>query len=162
LIVYPAIADLSQWVLTITGLKPGKYQVGIDGVNVAVVSSDELGKGWNMGLLEKGSVAEQCRKILMQVRDKERLVGKWRQQAALGAGLEAVIGGMNNCSGLRKKVVGTTNIPDANSLRVVLEKLNSQILEADAKIRETAHPQSHHFVVAPFRTVETLTQMDGS
>jgi len=100
----------------------------MDGVDVAIVSAEELAKGWNMGLLERGPVAEQCRGILAQVSDKDRLVSQWRKQSAEAATLRG-----------------------DNSLRDSMEKLNVRILAVDAKIRQAAQPKPHHFDVAPSR-----------
>lgn len=125
LIVYPPIAELSQWILTVTGLKTGRYQVAIDGADVAGVTADELSKGWNMGTLAKGAVADQCRKILQSVATKENYVNLWRVQAKAQA-----------------------QKPD-DSVRAKMDELNKQVLEADAKIREAAQPKSHHFIITP-------------
>lgn len=124
LIVYPSIADCSQWMLTVTRLKAGHYQLVIDGVDVAVVTAEELAMGWNMGTLDKGPVASQGREILNKVALKERLVSQWRQQAAILA-----------------------KTPDDKSLRTALDKLNTQILDADAAIRNAAQPKRHRFAV---------------
>jgi len=126
LIVYPAIADCSQWMLTIAGLKAGRYQVSLDGTVVATVTADELAKGWNMGTLEQGAVAKQGQEILLRVANKEHLVSQWRQQSAALA-----------------------KTPGEKSLQAAMDNLNAQILAADAKIREAAQPKPHHFVVTP-------------
>ena len=125
LIVYPAIADCSQWLLTVTKLKPGSYQVSMDGTALATITADELAKGWNMGTLDKGAVAEQGRGILQRVAAKASLVQQWRAKASANA-----------------------KTPD-ESLRTEMDKLNEKVLAADAKIRETAQPKSHHFVITP-------------
>ena len=124
IIVYPSIAELSQWILTVTGLKSGPYQVSIDGVPVARVSADELAHGWNMGLLEEGPVADQCRRILQLVTIKESWVSQSRDLA----------------HALAKKCYGSQRI---------LDELNQRVLEADAKIREAAQPKSRHFSITP-------------
>ena len=126
-IIYPSIEELSQWILTVTGLKAGQYQVQIDGAVVASVSGDELGKGWNMGLLTKGAVAEQCKNILQLVAIKENFVSKWRGRSQ----------------------VAVQNHND--SLRAGLDQLNGQILKADADIRAAAQPQNRHFIIAPLK-----------
>ncbi len=127
LVVYPAVADLSQWITTVTGLKAGSYQVEMDGIPVARVTGDELGKGWNMGLLEKGPVADQCRQILSLVGAKENSVSLWRQNY-----------------GIRFKDPNATFAAYATP-----EKVNQQVLEADAKIREAAQPKPHRFSITP-------------
>ena len=120
-----SISGLSQYMLTVSGLKSDKYDVSIDGTAVATVSSAELAKGWNMGLLDKGPVANQCRSILQLVSAKEGLVGLWR--------------------GVSKTVA--TN--GSQEQKDQLVKLTAQIKEADGKIREAAQPKSHHFELVP-------------
>jgi lysophospholipase L1-like esterase len=129
LVVSPAVADLSQWILTVKGLKGGDYLVEMDGANVAKVAANELDKGWNMGLLEKGPVADQCRQILNLVGDKENQVSAWRRNSGILFNNPAVN-------------FGAAETP---------EKLGQRVLEADARIRAAAQPKSHRFVVAPVK-----------
>jgi lysophospholipase L1-like esterase len=119
--VLDSIANLSQYMLTVSGLKSDSYDVSIDGVKVATVSSDELAKGWNMGLLEKGPVADQCRSILSLVRTKGNLVGQWRS--------------------VSKAVAKDATQEQKDQLAKIL----AQVKEADGKIREGAQPKSRHF-----------------
>ncbi|MFA7158629.1 MAG: GDSL-type esterase/lipase family protein [Kiritimatiellia bacterium] len=127
LIIYPSIKDLSQWILKVTGLKAGSYRVNIDGVAVADVTADELAAGWNMGVLDKGPVADQCRLILQKVDDKERIVSEWRTLSA-----------------------ACDKQPSSSQLDA-LEKLNKQVLEADTEIRKAAQPKAHHFALSPVK-----------
>jgi len=117
------IADLSQYLLTVTGLKADRYDVAIDGIKVATVPAADLAKGWNMGTLDKGPVADQCRAILQLVNAKEGLVWQWR-----GVSRNVTQGG------------------DAQQ-KEQLAKLTQQVQEADAKIRAAAQPKPHHFEV---------------
>lgn len=132
LVILPSIEDLSQWVLIIKNIKAGNYDVSLDRVKIATVSSAELEKGWNMGLLEKGPAAEQCRQILSLVSEKERLVSQWRAKSASAA--------------------KTSDEAD----RLVLEQMLKQILDADKKIKEAAQPKMHHFVLVPAHSGKNL------
>ncbi len=120
-----SIANLSQYMLTVSGLKSDKYDVSIDGIKVATVSTAELAKGWNMGLLNKGPVADQCRSILQLVGSKENMVNQWR--------------------GLSKAVA----IGGTQEQKEQLAKLAAQVKDADGKIREAAQPKSRHFELVP-------------
>lgn len=128
--VMGGIASLSQHMLTVSGLKTDNYDVSIDGVKVATVPSAELAKGWNMGLLDKGPVADQCRSILQLVSAKEGLVGQWR-------GLS--------------KATATAGTPEQKEQLV---KLTAQVKEADGKIRDAAQPKKHHFELVPAKTAK--------
>ncbi|HNS33126.1 MAG TPA: GDSL-type esterase/lipase family protein [bacterium] len=128
--VLPSMEELSRWILTIKEIKPGNYRITVDGVEVAVVSSVELDKGWNMGLLEKGPVADQCRLILELVSEKEKLVGLWRAKSK-----SASVG----------KILSETD-------KASLEEMAKQVLDADAKIKIAAKPAVHRFVISPADT----------
>lgn len=117
----PFVADLSQYLLTVTGLKAGAYDLSIDGVKVAQVTSEQLAAGFNMGTLAKGPIADQCRSILSLVNAKEGIVGQWRALS---------------------KVVAQGG---DDKQRAELEKLTAQTREADARIRAAAQPVIHHF-----------------
>jgi len=124
LAITDCVEKLSQYILTVSGLKADKYDVSIDGVIVGTVPAADLAKGWNMGLLEKGPIADQCRSILQLVGSKEGVVGQWRNVS------KAVQGG------------------DA-SQKEQFEKLTQQTKDADAKIRAAAQPKPHHFELVP-------------
>jgi lysophospholipase L1-like esterase len=128
--VLDSIANLSQYMLAVSGLKSDKYDVSIDGVKVATVSSAELAKGWNMGLLDKGPVADQCSSILQLVGAKEVLVGQWR--------------------GVSKAAAKDATQEQKDQLA----KLAAQVKEADGKIREAAKPKSRHFELVPAKTAK--------
>jgi lysophospholipase L1-like esterase len=117
------VSDLSQYLLTVTGLKPGTYDLVIDGVGVARVTAEQLSAGFNMGMLDKGPVANQCRSILSLVSAKEGIVGQWRAVSKAAAAGDV-------------------------AQKAQLEKLTAQTLEADAKIRAAARPVPHHFQIA--------------
>ncbi len=123
--VADSIANLSQYLLTVTGLKADRYDVSVDGVKVATVSAAELAKGWNMGLLDKGPIADQCRSILQLVEAKEYGVGRWR--------------------GLSKAVATSGGQEQKDQLAEATIKVK----ESDAKIREAAQPKSHHWELVP-------------
>jgi lysophospholipase L1-like esterase len=128
--VLESIANLSQYMLTVSGLKEDSYDVSIDGIKVATVSSSELAKGWNMGLLDKGPIADQCRSILQLVGAKEGVVGQWRNLSKAAA-------------------------KDATQeQKDQLAKLTAQVKEADGKIRDAAKPKSHRFELVPAKSAK--------
>jgi len=100
--------------------------VSVDGIKTATVSSDILEKGWNMGLLEKGPVADQCRQIQTLVATKEQIVAQWRGESR------------------RVYTAKATGQPDLS----VLEGISKQLLDADKNIRDAAQPKTHHFTIA--------------
>ncbi len=130
LVILPSMEDLSQWLITVKNIRAGDYDVTIDGIKVATVPSAALEKIWNMGFMDKGPVADQCRQILLLVSQKEQVVSQWRAKS---------------------KAVLTTTVPtDAD--KAAIEQLLKQVLDADVRIRESAQPKVHHFVIAPARS----------
>ncbi|HOK57039.1 MAG TPA: GDSL-type esterase/lipase family protein [bacterium] len=124
LIIYPQIADLSQWILKIENLKKGEYEIFIDGVSVATVSSEELKNGWNLSTVFKGPVYQQCLEVLSAISLKENLVSEWRKLSSLQA----------------------KSPTEENKTK--LQNLTEQILQADQKIKETAQPKIHNFTIS--------------
>ncbi len=102
--------------------------MSMDNVKIATVSSDMLANGWNMGLLEKGPVADQCGQILLLVFLKEQIVSQWRAKS---------------------REVSATTVP-VETDRLALDQMMKQILDADKKIKAAAQPKAHHFVLVPY------------
>lgn len=127
LVIYPQIVDLSQWILKIENLKKGDYEVFIDGISVATVSSEELKKGWNMSTVLKGPVYEQCLHVLSAISAKENLVSEWR------------------------KVSSALFKTPTEENKTKLQELTDQILQADRKIKEIAKPKFHNFLISQIK-----------
>lgn len=135
LALYPAILELSQYTLTVKGLKEGTYQLTINNAPVARLTAKELGSGVNLTNLgpagfgpQANPIATKSRAILAAVALKEGLVGQWR---ALSQQAHAA------------------KPPDGikDRLADVLKKVE----EADGKIREAAKPQKLHFELTPVK-----------
>jgi lysophospholipase L1-like esterase len=129
---YPAILDLSQYTLKVTGLK-GSVSLKVNGIPTATLTAQELEAGVNLTALgpapqakEVHPMAAQMRAILAAVSAKEGIVGQWRglSQRAHAAGADP-------------------------GLKDQLAALTQKVEEADQKIREAARPQKLHFELAP-------------
>ncbi len=125
----PDVLELSQYTLKVTGLKPAKYELKIDGVPVATLGEAELAAGINLTALGPGPqpnqvnpIVAQSRAILNAVAGKEHLVGQWRanSQKAYAAGA-------------------------APELKDQLAAQLPTVEQADEKIRAAAQPQKHRF-----------------
>lgn len=68
------LSDLNVYGLKVTGLAAGNYAVGIDGVEIASFTADELAKGVNLGNIAKGPVYEQSQKVFNLINQKNGLV----------------------------------------------------------------------------------------
>jgi lysophospholipase L1-like esterase len=130
---YPAILDLSQYTLKVTGLAGSTYSLKINGIAAATLSAKELEAGVNLTAFgatpqakEVNPIVAQMRGILGAVNAKEGIVGQWRglSQRAHAAGADP-------------------------ALKEQLAALTAKVEEADAKIREAAKAQKLHFELAP-------------
>jgi lysophospholipase L1-like esterase len=130
----PLSEKLNQYLLTVTGLKAQKCDVAIDGVKVATVSAEELGKGWNMSELTEGPIAAQCQDILTLIQKKEvavsayRDVSKWTGPAWL---------------------VNDPTADVAGKQKAELDRLMKNVMAASAAVNAAAQPKPHHFEIAP-------------
>jgi hypothetical protein len=77
--MFPEIPDLSRYLFTIRGLRPGAYTVTIDGTVVATVQADELAGGWNATMLSRGPIFNQCRSVLAKIEAKVNQVDLYRR-----------------------------------------------------------------------------------
>lgn len=60
----PEIHQLSRWMLTVSDLPSGTYQVTIDGKPAAKVTEKDLAAGWNLASVYEGAIAERSAKII--------------------------------------------------------------------------------------------------
>lgn len=129
----PAVFELSQYTLQVTGLKYGDYTLKIDDVPVANLTAVQLKNGINLTAYSpeltptaKNPIALQGKAILNAVAAKEGIVGQWRSlsQRAHAAGA-------------------------APELQQQLADLTAKVEEADAKIRAAAKPVKHTFAIVP-------------
>ncbi len=130
----PAILELSQYTLKVTGLKDGNYVLKINGIATATLTAKELGEGVNLTAFdalqprEANPIVARGRAILAAVVAKEGLVSQWRA--------------------LSPKAHAPNPVAD---LADQLAALTKKVEEADEKIREAAKPQKLHFEISPAR-----------
>ncbi len=123
---YPAILELSQYTLKVTGLKGG-VSLKINGVATATLTAAELEAGVNLTALGSANpITAQMKAILSAVSAKEGIVGQWR--------------------GLSQKAHAAGADP---GLKDQLAALTAKVEEADVKIREAARAAKLYFELAP-------------
>ena len=115
----PEIADLSRYMLTVSGLSPATYVVTMDGKPVATLSDKELAKGWNMGAVTDGPLGDRSRQILSLINDLQNpLNAAWR---------------------------AASKDKDA----VKLAEAQKAIDACEAKVQDAVQPTAIHFEIAP-------------
>jgi lysophospholipase L1-like esterase len=131
------LKDLNDCGLTVTGLKPGKYDLQIDGVTVATYSDAELAASVNAGIAGKGPIHEQGMKVLAAINAKNEIVKNRFWQVVM-------IDGKN----LPEWLVGPQDLV-ARKRQEELAKRDEQIAAKQAEVYRLAAPVSHHWVVKP-------------
>ncbi len=128
---HPAILELSQYTLKVSGFKGDGATLKINGIPTATLTAKELEAGINLTAFalqtkDVNPISAQMRAILAAVSAKEGIVGQWRSlsQKAHAAGADP-------------------------GLKDQLAALTRKVEEADAKIREAAKPQKLHFELLP-------------
>jgi lysophospholipase L1-like esterase len=68
----PLLEEMNDYRLRVRDLKPGKYDVKLDGKTIATYTHEELGKGVNLAgpALETGPVAAQVKEVVKAITDK--------------------------------------------------------------------------------------------
>jgi lysophospholipase L1-like esterase len=121
----PTILNLSQYLLTVTGLK-GEYKIVVNGAVLGTTRAEDLEKGVNLTAFDKGPIADQGKQILAAVSAKEGLVGQWRGMAKAATAEHA-----------------------SEEVKTKFAEQTKKVESADAKIREAATPKKLKFELAP-------------
>ncbi len=80
------LKDLNYYGLKVAGLKEGKYELSIDGKEVATYTAAELAKGVNLGNLGSGPIFEQGREVYKAINEKNGLLHhRFREVVMKGA-----------------------------------------------------------------------------
>ena len=126
--LYPTVLELSQYTLKVTGLTADKYQLKINGTDVAVVAGKDLEAGVNLTEFAAGPIAAQGKAILSAVNAKEGAVGNWR-------GLSRAASAPDASAEAKAKVAAQTKVVEEN----------------DEKIRAAAKPVALNFELSPVK-----------
>jgi lysophospholipase L1-like esterase len=137
----PVRDELNHYGLKITGLKPGNYEVRLNGTKVAAFTAEELAEGVNLTkpVLATGPVAEQVAAVWTAVKAKNSYYH------------DRVFRGI---------VLAQISIPDFLGLKLdpaeieakrqsAMAERMAKLLELDAAIRQTLAPRSHRVEVMP-------------
>ena len=127
----PILGDLSQYLLRVTGLAPGQYEVRIDDDVVAKVSQDDLAKGWNLAA-NAGPITTQARQVLKLVFEKNNVFfNRWRNVQLFD-------------------LPGWARGPEIEARRATeLARIDQQVADLESQINAARQPKSHHFEVKP-------------
>ncbi|MFB3891817.1 MAG: GDSL-type esterase/lipase family protein [Phycisphaerae bacterium] len=129
----PAVMELSQYTLKVTGLKDGSYSLKINNIDTAVLTAKELDAGVNLTAFDPlpqakdvSPIIAQMRAVLAAVAAKETLVSQWRSLSKQATAADA-----------------TAELKDQ------LAALTEKVEEADQKIRQAAQARKLHFELVP-------------
>lgn len=137
----PVRDELNQYGLKITGLKPGKYDLRLDGAKIADYTADELAQGVNLTkpALAGGPVAEQVGAVWSAVKAKNQYYH------------DRVFRGV---------VLAQVSIPDFLGVKIepaeieakrqsAMSERIAKLPELDAAIKQALAPRSHRVEVVP-------------
>jgi hypothetical protein len=124
----PIVDDLDRYLLKVTGLKNGRYEVCIDGEKCATVDAATLSAGWNMASPGvQGPVTAQARRVMDLVLKKNALFyHRWKE----------------------------VQLDPARQRE--LPSLDAQLSDLEAQINAARQPQPRVFRVKPDTTVTPL------
>ncbi len=129
----PTILEMSQYLLTVTDLQEGNYDLKVNGIVLGTLSAKELASGVNLTAFPLASpvkgtnpIAAQGKAILDAISARATLVGQWRGQSKVAHDPGA-----------------------APKLKEALAVAAKKIEEADQRIRDAAAPRSYRFEITP-------------
>lgn len=134
----PIDQELNQYLLKVTGLKDGAYEIQIDGKKVGERSATELAAGVNLvsDVLASGPIADHVKAVLAAVVDKNRFYhDKIFRGIVLGPGVPDWLE-LTPAEAEAKKAAA-------------LEKRMAKMVELDAAVRKTLEIKAHQFDVLP-------------
>ena len=115
----PVLNDLTRYEFTVKGLAAGSYDLTIDGEPAAVVTAEDLAKGYNLTSC-KGPITKQAQDVLALVfRKNDAYFERWRN-VQLNGGAETR-----------------------------LQELDKQISDLETEINTARIPKKHHFELKP-------------
>jgi lysophospholipase L1-like esterase len=137
----PVRDELNQYGLKVTGLKPGKYDVRLNGTKVADYTADELAAGVNLAkpALAAGPVAEQVTAVWNAVKAKNQYYH------------DRVFRGIVLANVSVPEFLGITlSAADIEAKRqsAIAERMG-KLPELDAAIRQALAPRSHRVEIVP-------------
>lgn len=134
----PIDQELNQYMLKVTGLKDGAYEIQIDGKKVGERSATELAAGVNLvsDVLASGPIADHVKTVFAAVVDKNRFYhDKIFRGIVLGPGVPDWLD-LTPAEAEAKKAAA-------------LEKRMAKMVELDAAVRKTLEIKAHQFDVVP-------------
>jgi len=137
----PIEQELNEYMLKVTGLKEGQYEVQVDGQKIGEHTAAELAAGVNLTgeALASGPIAEQVKAVWNAVVEKNRFYhDKIFRGMVLGAG----------------SVPDWLEIPAAEieaKKQAAMEKRMARMPELDAAIRKALELKPHQFDIVPVK-----------
>lgn len=71
LALHPEIKDVNKYMIQVSGLTPGNYDIYIDDILSATTTASDLSTGFNAGFMTQGPIFNQAQETLGRIRDRE-------------------------------------------------------------------------------------------
>jgi hypothetical protein len=124
----PILNDLSRYILRVTGLKEGNYDLFIDAQKVATVPGSQLAEGWNLTTAETPMSAQAAQLMQTVIEKNNMFFNRWRQTL-----VPAII----------------QNQADDPAVKTKLDEADRRIAELEAEIERLRRPKVHRFEIKP-------------
>ena len=115
----PVTDELNRYLLKVQGLKPGRYDLAIDGLKAATYSQDELEKGVNLATVSTPNAVQSLQVLDLVFKKNNAYFERWRK------------------------------VQLANGPAERLAELDKQIADFEAQIDAARKPKPHHFEINP-------------
>jgi lysophospholipase L1-like esterase len=137
----PLLEEMNDYGLKVTGLRPGKYDVKLEGKKVAEYSDKELAKGVNLAsaALTVGPVADQVKDVIKAVNDKTNY---YHDQIYSPLVLQRGLAKNPDFKDVPKEEI-------AKRREALIEQRMQKMPEFDAAIRKALEPRSHLVEIVP-------------
>ena len=135
----PIDQDLNQYMLKVTGLAEGKYEIHVDGVKVGEHTAAELAGGLNIvgDVLSAGPIADHAKTVFIAVVEKNRYY-----HDKLFRGITLAQGGVPDWLELKPEDVETKK---QSAIKTRMEKM----VELDAAVHKALELKPHVFDIVP-------------
>ncbi|MEN9469138.1 MAG: hypothetical protein RL630_871 [Verrucomicrobiota bacterium] len=156
--VLPLTELLNREILAVQGLKPGRYNLLLDGQNAGEFSAEALAAGINIGTLEANPGQRRAKEVDALIQERAKTEGRIRQLRQMDAGeigkkpreeIEARISQLleestqkNNKAMIKRCTTYLADFPQESAL-------DQTILDLEAKIASTAQPQPIKVSIEP-------------
>lgn len=142
----PKMATQFTWIVQITNLPPGNYNLAIDGSNVVILTDAQLSAGWNMFAVTNGPLWNQRKAVLNAKRDQQGVDHVTLISHSAGSQGTLGVADMVNFKSNAAQQYGTNGKRGATYITAISSFVGS-VQQYDVAIHNAAVQTNHTFTV---------------